>query len=628
MKRLLLLMIIVACGVAVMAQFRPAKTSKLLQNRNILETPAIDNPSVFLPAGNPIVNSKSALEDILGTSGAYDMQSNSSSMERVVCWPDGTVSASWMMANVPTTYSDRGSGYNYFDGTTWGPAPAVRIESIKTGWPNLCKWNGNGEIVMSHNSTSKLVICTRPVKGTGAWTQTLGPTGPIGSAGAALSLLWPRVITNGNNNQNIHIIVLTMPVGNGGIKYRGIDGAMLYYRSTDGGTTWDKQAILLPELDSTHFNAFGGDDYSWIEPHGDTIAFLQGDTWNGTFLMKSFDNGNTWTKQDILVGYYAKAPATDTIGAFYGCDGTIAGAMDKNGVFHVALGRMYAQQYAGSSGFGKYWSASTDGVVYWNSTEAPLDTAMMSDLNLINAQHKLIGYVASNSAGDSIVGFPYYKGGLSTYPQVTIDQYNNIFFLWSSLTVGNPDPTPYNFRHVWGRAWFNGHTAWTEMMDFNADIFSIFIEFAYPEVSKTLKNNKLQLVIQTSTQPGSNVAAGTSYPAVPVHEVSFNYREISTSEFIPAGIPTATAINRNYVGQNFPNPVNGTTSFNASLDKPANVIIEVSNVMGQKVMSIDKGMLNSGAQKFTIDCSQFTSGIYFYTVKINGESYTHKMIVE
>ncbi len=625
MKRLLLFTIIIMCGASVMAQFRPAKISKALQNRYVLETPAIDNQSPFNQMGNPVVNTKAALEDILGSSAAYDMQSNSSSMERVICWPDGTVSATWMMANVPTSYSDRGTGYNYFDGTAWGPAPATKIESIKTGWPNLCPWNGNGELVVAHNSTSKLVMSTRPVKGTGAWTQTLAPTGPIGSAGAALNLLWARAITNGDNNQNVHIIVMTMPVANGGIKYMGIDGALIYYRSTDGGTTWDQQAVQLPGLDSLHFNAFGGDDYTWIEPHGDTIAFLHGDTWNGTFLMKSFDNGTTWTKQDVLTAYYAKKLSTDIIPTFYGCDGTVAGAMDKNGIFHVAFGRMYARQDAG----GSWWNAGTDGVVYWNSTEAPLDTAMMADLNLIDAAHKLIGYVVSpNTAGDTIIDFPYYKGALSSYPQVTIDEFNNIYFLWSSVTVGNPDPTPYNYRHIWGRAWFNGHTEWTEMMDFNADLFSIFMEFAYPEVAKTLKNNKLQLLTQTSPQPGSNVAAGTTYPAVPVHEVSFDYREIPTSAFIPTGIPTATNVSRNFVGQNFPNPVKVTTSFTVNLEKQANVIVEVSNVMGQKVMSMDKGVVNSGAQKFTIDCSQLTSGVYFYTVKMNGESFTHKMIIE
>jgi hypothetical protein len=85
---------------------------------------------------------------------------------------------------------------------------------------------------------------------------------------------------------------------------------------------------------------------------------------------------------------------------------------------------------------------------------------------------------------------------------------------------------------------------------------------------------------------------------------------------------------KNTVGQNYPNPVKGVTYFDVNLEKAAPVIVEVSNLMGQKIMSMDKGLVNAGSQVFSIDGSQLTTGVYFYTVKVNGESYTHKMIVE
>ncbi len=625
MKKILLFAIVMMCGVAVMAQYRPAKLSKSVQLRDVLVTPAIDNQNAFVTAGNPVANTKAVMDDILGTSGTYDMQSNGSPMNRVVCWSDGSVAASWIKADA-ASYADRGTGYNYSNGTAWGAAPTARVENMKTGWPNLNPWNGNGEIIIAHNSTSTLIKSTRATKGSGAWTQTTGPTGPIGSAGTAVPLLWPRAITSGSTSQYVHVIALTMPVANGGVTYKGLDGALLYYRSLDGGTTWDKQAVQLPNLDSLHYNGFSGDDYSWIAPHGDTIAFLQGNVWNGMFLMKSFDNGSTWTFQEIIHNNYGKKLTGVVINPTYGCDGTMAGAMDKNGVFHVAFGRMRNSQDAA----GSYFSPGTDGVVYWKSTEAALDTAMLANIDSVDAHHKLIGYVAADAAGDSIVGFPYYKGALCNYPSVNIDKYNNIYFMWRGLTVGNPDPTPYNYSHVWGRALFNGHSQMSPMVDFNADFLYIFQEFAYPEVCTTIKNgNKLLVVTQTSSQPGSNVVVGTStYPPVPVHEVSFAYREILTSAFIAIGVPTTPSASLNSVGQNYPNPVKGMTSFAVNVDKPANVTIEVSNIMGAKVMSMDKGVVSAGAQKFTIDCNGLTSGIYFYTVKINGESFTHKMIVE
>ena len=116
--------------------------------------------------------------------------------------------------------------------------------------------------------------------------------------------------------------------------------------------------------------------------------------------------------------------------------------------------------------------------------------------------------------------------------------------------------------------------------------------------------------------------------SIPVHECNIEYRELSGSDFWPTGLDNKPAVRSNQVTQNFPNPVKGSTMFNVYLEKPANVIVEVSNIMGQKIMGMDKGLVNAGSQQYTIDGSQLTKGVYFYTVKIGGESFTHKMIVD
>jgi hypothetical protein len=161
------------------------------------------------------------------------------------------------------------------------------------------------------------------------------------------------------------------------------------------------------------------------------------------------------------------------------------------------------------------------------------------------------------------------------------------------------------------------------MIDLNTGFLYMFQEYVYPAVAKRMKNDNLQMITQTSSQPGSQVKDAT----IPIHDVNIEYREVNASAFWPVGIDSKTA-NKISVSQNYPNPVKGTTYFSVNLDKAANVIVEVSNVMGQKVISMNKGVVNAGSQVFSLDGSQLTSGIYFYTVKINGESYTHKMIVE
>ncbi len=619
MRKITLVMAACCISVAALSQQKHAGLSTSLENLAVPAPVPIDDYNQYSMPGNAVVNSKAALEEIIGESAVYDQQTNSTMPNRLYLWPDGSLSATWMMSNA-AGYADRGTGYNYKNGSAWGTEPTSRLESVKAGWPTINRWMGNGELIISHRTTTNLVMNTRPVKGTGSWTETMAPTSPAGNA----PLVWPSVITNGTNFQNIHLLTMTRKVANGGTIYKGLDGALLYYRSLDGGVTWDKQGIQLPGLDSSNYKAFSGDDYPWIEPHGDTIAFVCGGNWVDTFLMKSYDNGNTWTKVPILPNYYCKNPENQVTPRFICNDGSMSGAMDKNGVFHVAFGRMRALD----DGTGHKYAPGTDGLVYWNSTMPVLDTAIVTDLDTLIAHNLCIGYVASNQAGDTIVAFPYYGGSLSSFPQVTIDKYNNIYFLWSGLTVGNTSPDPYNYRHIWGRAWFNGKPEWSEMKDFNAGTIYMFQEYVYPAMAKGIRNNNLQLITQTSSQPGSNVNATGTAPPVPEHSVSFEYREIPTTDFIAAGIDGNTNESRTMVSQNFPNPVKGSTSFLVTSDNPVPVIIDICNIMGKKIMSINKGIVNAGNIKLTIDASSLANGIYFCTVKVGGESFTHKMIVQ
>jgi hypothetical protein len=254
-----------------------------------------------------------------------------------------------------------------------------------------------------------------------------------------------------------------------------------------------------------------------------------------------------------------------------------------------------------------------------------MDTTLVSDLNALIDANRCLGYVVDNgNPNDTIIDFPTYGVGLSSYPQITVDNYNNKYFLWSSLTVGNPSPDPYNFRHIWARAWFHDQAHWTEMTDLNEGVLYMFQEYVYPSVAASLKNNKILMISQTSSQPGSNIKDTT----IPVHDVNIEYREVPVSTFWPVGVENQPVADNNPVGKNYPNPVKGTTNFNINLDKASAVTVEVSNIIGQNIMTLDEGMMNAGGHKMTINASDLTSGIYFYTVKIDGKSYTQKMIVE
>ena len=201
----------------------------------------------------------------------YDRQTNSTTQVRLYHYDDGTFAATWMTGFNDPGFSDRGSAYTYYDGNNWGEFPDTRIESQRSGWPCYGPVGENGEMIISHISGGAddgLLVNRRPDKGTGNWNEYLYE-GPAGGE----ALLWPSFITSGIDHNTVHMISVTRPVANNGQTYQGLDGAMLYSRSSDGGATWDIDCLLLEELSSAYYTHFNGDEYDITERDG-VVAFV------------------------------------------------------------------------------------------------------------------------------------------------------------------------------------------------------------------------------------------------------------------------------------------------------------------------------------------------------------------
>lgn len=78
----------------------------------------------------------------------------------------------------------------------------------------------------------------------------------------------------------------------------------------------------------------------------------------------------------------------------------------------------------------------------------------------------------------------------------------------------------------------------------------------------------------------------------------------------------------------FPNPVKETANLSLSLSKAGDVKAEVTNTLGQVVLTRDLGRVSAGSHQFALDAGNLKSGIYFCSVIINGQKNTTKMVVE
>ncbi len=70
--------------------------------------------------------------------------------------------------------------------------------------------------------------------------------------------------------------------------------------------------------------------------------------------------------------------------------------------------------------------------------------------------------------------------------------------------------------------------------------------------------------------------------------------------------------------QNYPNPFNSTTSINFSLNNSTYIKLTVYDILGNEIKSLVNEKLNSGSYKVVFEAGNFTTGIYFYSLYVNG----------
>ena len=86
-------------------------------------------------------------------------------------------------------------------------------------------------------------------------------------------------------------------------------------------------------------------------------------------------------------------------------------------------------------------------------------------------------------------------------------------------------------------------------------------------------------------------------------------------------------LNNLSVSQNVPNPFTGSTVVSYNLNETANVSVQVMDVTGNVVSTINEGNQAAGAHNITIDGSALAQGTYFYTLTAGTYQVTKRMVV-
>jgi len=622
MKKILLFALVlsfVGTTVAQVSQYAPKAWYKTVKktDKMMTEEPAM----VFTGEINPTVANDRGADIVVGETW-YDLQSNSSMANRIYAFEDGTIGATWTRGMTPSAYADRGTGYNYYDGSSWGAYPTERIEDERVGWPSIAPYGENGEIVVAHMGANGLKFSWRETKGEGDWNYFT-----LAGPDEVPDLLWPRMVTSGENNEVIHVIACA---GNA-VTYQDLTMALLYSRSSDGGQTWDPQNVILEGLGSDYTNGWGGDDYAWAQPMGETLAFVAfGGVADGV-MMKSTDGGDNWERTTF---YASPDPFFDgnsgDLPQCGGGDGYNAVVIDDEGLVHVAFGRQIHMDDTPGDDSWSYYPYS-DGLVYWNETMPALDTAMIQadilpdDWTTMNLyQNGNLAAWTQPNGEDTLVGIAPYFASLTSMPQLVAFRDGNgnkiIQVFYSAVSVGF-DNSENNFRHIWGR-FTEGDGMFSAFTDYTGDVFHIFSECVYPSVAQTTPGDKFHILYQTDNMPGNSLQPNDG----PSHDPILNNMVYLPVTPLPVDV-NETAAQALEISQNYPNPFNGNTYVEVTLNKAANVSVEVTTVTGQKVVMNDYGFKTAGTHNVVIDGSQLTTGIYFYTVTAGQSKVTRKMMV-
>lgn len=476
------------------------------------QTQPLDNSSFYRENGTR------AGGDLAGQT-TYDLGSNGSSPDRLWVYPDGEVSTVFTgSTDLGGSWDDRGTFFNFYDGSAWGSLPTTRVESYRTGFPQMTNLGGIGgtDIFVAHNASNQLALFSSPA-GAGTWTE-------MGSS-LTLTGTWPRIASDGSNY--VYVIATDFPPPSGPA------GLLLFDRSSDGGVTWDIQDALLPDEDNPAIYGDISGESCEIYAQGSNVWILEGSPWNDFALWKSTDNGTTFTRTTIIQspieGYNDGTSDSNGDGiadTITTQDGNVALLIDNNGMAHVWCGATYFLDP--TAGDGQYfYFPGVSGIWYWNESFGA-DSVQYLDV--------LFDWNNDDGLDDPFAGIgaslPSYGCGFTSMCDATQDPTTGRIFLMYTMPVEYTDlyddPTnasAQSFRDFFGIYSDDYGANWTDPINITY-LANQHYENVFPSSTPSTVGDKVHLEWMQDDEPGYSIGDDD-----PITTADVLYRAFDFSRF-------------------------------------------------------------------------------------------------
>ena len=100
-------------------------------------------------------------------------------------------------------------------------------------------------------------------------------------------------------------------------------------------------------------------------------------------------------------------------------------------------------------------------------------------------------------------------------------------------------------------------------------------------------------------------------------------------EYLSTDIETEKDVlpNSFVLNQNYPNPFNPITNISFGIERASNVKLSLYDVRGRFIETLINERITAGSHDFLLDASHLSSGVYFYTMTVEGVRKTRKLIL-
>jgi hypothetical protein len=146
-------------------------------------------------------------------------------------------------------------------------------------------------------------------------------------------------------------------------------------------------------------------------------------------------------------------------------------------------------------------------------------------------------------------------------------------------------------------------------------------QIGYTALSENKTHYSHQFFMEESALD-ARIVLNTGGNSTDVYVDNVSLKEVVTAVEEPGNLPAAFRLNQNY-----PNPFNPRTIINYELPITNYVNLDIYNSLGQNVVTLVSGRMESGSHQLVWDASGFASGIYYYRIEAGEFVEVKKMVL-